>query len=177
MLYMKSLDYNKFEGLKVEINERTSEEITKIKNDINNIIEKSVGFSNNTIIFRLYNYIKNDFIKCNGEDIPFEYDYILINPMIFESINEITKDNDEMWEQLKDVIFHFNLKLEEQKLVFAYYLFNQGMTKFDKIVERFNILRTQTCFATNVVALTNVYKEILKAEDFEKVQNSTLGLH
>lgn len=97
--------------------------------------------------------------------------------MIFESINEITKNNNEMWEQLKDVIFHFNLKLEEQKLVFAYYLFNQGMTKFDKIVERFNILRTQTCFATNVVALTNVYKEILKAEDFEKVQNSTLGLH
>ena len=32
MLYMKSLDYNKFEGLKVEINDRTSEEKINIKN-------------------------------------------------------------------------------------------------------------------------------------------------
>lgn len=177
MLYMKSLDYNKFEGLKVEINERTSEEKINIKNEIHSIIEGSVGLSVNTIIFRLYNYIKNDFIKCNGEDIPFEYDYILINPMIWESINEITKDNDTLWNELKDVLFYFNLKLEEQKLVFAYYLFNQGLTKFDKIAERFNILKTQTCFATNVEALTGVYKKILKPEDFKIVEESFIGLH
>ena len=73
MLYMKSLDYNKFEGLTIEVNERTSEEKMKIKNDIDAIIKKSVKLSTNTIIFRLYNYIRNDFIKCNGEDIPFEY--------------------------------------------------------------------------------------------------------
>ena len=149
MLYMKSLDYNKFEGLTIEVNERTSEEKMKIKNDIDAIIGKSVKLSTNTIIFRLYNYIRNDFIKCNGEDIPFEYDYILINP----------------------------IKLEEQKLVFAYYLFNQGLTKFEKIAERFNILRTQTCFATNVDVLKEVYKKILTAEDFNRVENSSIGLH
>lgn len=177
MLYMKSLDYNKFEGLTIEVNERTSEEKMKIKNDIDAIIKKSVKLSTNTIIFRLYNYIRNDFIKCNGEDIPFEYDYILINPMIWESINEITKDNDTLWNELKDVVFYFNLKLEEQKLVFAYYLFNQGLTKFEKIAERFNILKTQTCFATNVDVLKEVYKKILTAEDFNRVENSSIGLH
>lgn len=169
MLSMKPLDYKNFEGLNGDLRERSIEEKKQIENDIRNIINKSIGLSNNTIIFRLYSYIKKDFVKNNGKDIPFEYDYPLINQMIWNTIESITKQKNELWDDLKDVMFFFNLKLEEQKLIFSYYLFNQGLSNFENISERFIILKNQTCFATNVELLENLYKKVLSENDFTKL--------
>lgn len=174
MYNIPALDYKQIEmdSLAIsDVRERTEEEKAQISKEIEALFSASKDLSPNTLIHRLYQYIKKDCISYYQEDIPFQYDYILMNNFIWKNIEKNTKDNDSLWEEMKDIIFFFNLKLEEQKVAAAYHLFEKGLLKFDNIVKRYWNLRSQTCFASAPEYLDEIYRNTLQDRCFESLKS------
>lgn len=174
MYNIPALDYKQIEmdSLAIsDVRERTEQEKMHISNEIEALFTTSKGLSPNTLIHRIYKYIKKDCINYYSEDIPFQYDYILMNTFIWNNIEAATKDNDSLWEEMKDVIFFFNLKLEEQKVAAAYHLFEKGILKFDNIVKRYWNMRSQTCFASAPEYLDEIYRNTLQDKCFASLKS------